>query len=513
MSIVKIAILSLLLIVAGLIFWWPKEGKEAKGFPGSLTPTSWVSNLTGGRTLEAFVGVPAKANPLPQLSMPKHPFLNNRGYAGAHADSYNSGVQRAAGPLGVNPKVNSRMLSWEIGACSTQAFDSKGRVISVGVGFINSRLVLLDPKDLRILATEMLPPFSGWYVRLDNRDRVLIPTGDQSIRIYEIVEKDSGPSYSLVNSYDLSKVIPEEGRDRFLSNPMDVVPDWKGNLWFAIFKPAIVGYVDSQTNKIHSIILSGEVLENGLGATRYGVFFVTDQHLYGMREKSTGVQPEVFLKFDYERGEGTKAISRGSGTTPVLFGEGNLIAFGDNADPRPNVLVYRLDEVENAGRLVCKIPVFAPGKSALENSFIGYGYSLIVENNYGFSVFGDSSGAVPGLVRIDVREDLSGCDSVWQNNSVASGSGAKLSTGNGLIYQYSLERETGWVNSWYFTAVDFASGKLVWKIYAGSGKQWDNAMLTLSIGPNGLLTAGTLSGVVSLQDATLWDVERFSNRQ
>jgi len=434
--------------------------------------------------------------------MPIHPYLNNRGYAGAHADSYNSGVQPGAGPLGMKPEVHSRMLSWELGACSTQAFDSKGRVISVAVGFIKSRLVLLDPKDLNILAIEILPPFSGWYVRLDNQDRILIPTGDQSIRIYEIVENNKEPSFSLVRSYDLSKVLPEEGQDRFLSNPVDVVPDWNGNLWFAIFKPAIVGYVEPETKKIHSVSLSGEVLENGLCASRNGVFFVTDSHLYGMREQPGKDRPETFLRFEYERGSGKKTISRGSGTTPVLFGGGNLVAFGDNADPRPNILVYRLDEVEDARRLVCKVPVFTPGKSALENSFIGYGYSLIVENNDGFSVFGDSAGGAPGLVRLDVREDLSGCDIVWQNDSVASGSGAKLSTGNGLIYQYSLERETGWVNSWYFTAVDFTSGELVWKIYAGSGKQWDNAMLTLSIGPTGLLTAGTVTGVASLADAT-----------
>jgi len=502
-SIARIFLLVMLLILALLIIWWPKSGQEARGFPGPLAVSSWVSKLTGGSPLESYVGFPAEPKPLPRLPMPTHPHLNNKGYAGAHADSYNSGIQHDSGPLGVNPVIHSRMVSWELGACSTQAFDSKGRVVSAGVGFISSKLVLLDPENLTILATETLPPFSGWYLRLDNQGRVIIPAGDQSIRIYEIRESNRGPSFSLVNTFDLSRVIPEEGQDRFLSNPLDVVPDWSGNLWFAIFRPAIVGYVDTETNKIHSMILSGEVLENGLGATRDGVFFVTDQHLYGMREQPNGVQPEVFLKFGYERGESIKAISRGSGTTPVLFGGGKLIAFGDNADPRPNVLVYRLDEVEDTRRLVCKIPVFEPGKSALENSFIGYGRSLIVENNYGFSVFGDSAGGAPGLIRIDVREDLSGCDIVWQNDSVASGCGAKLSTGNGLIYQYSLERGTGWVNSWYFTAVDFDTGNLVWKIYAGSGKQWDNAMLTLSIGPTGLLTAGTLTGVVSLQDKAI----------
>ncbi len=413
MSILKIFLLSLLLIAAALILWWPKAGEEANGFPGSFSISSWVSKLTGGKPLESYVGIPANSKPLPEIPMPTHPFLNNRGYAGAHADSYNSGVQPYPGPFGINPVVHSRMVSWEFGGCSTQAFDSRGRIISSGVGLLKSRLVLLDPKDLTILATEMLPYFSGWYLRLDNQGRVIIPAGDQSLRIYEIRESEGVPSFSLVNSYDLSKVIPEEGQHRFLTNPFDVVPDWNGNLWFAVFQPAIVGYVNSKTGKVHSMVLSGEVLENGLCASRDGVFFVSDQHLYGMLEKPGKDQPEVFLKFEYERGGGVKAISRGSGTTPVLFGGGNLIAFGDNADPRPNVLVYRLDAAEDTRRLVCKVPVFEPGQSALENSFIGYKHSLIVENNYGFSVFGDSSGGAPGLLRIDVRADLGGCDIFW----------------------------------------------------------------------------------------------------
>ncbi len=99
----------------------------------------------------------------------------------------------------------------------------------------------------------------------------------------------------------------------------------------------------------------------------------------------------------------------------MLFGK-YLIAFGDNAGPRPNVLVYRLNDVPDHHRLVCKVLVFKPGRNVLENSFIGYGNSLVIENNKGFKMEGGSAGEEPGFVRVDVRPNLSGCDIVWENN-------------------------------------------------------------------------------------------------
>ncbi len=181
----------------------------------------------------------------------------------------------------------------------------------------------------------------------------------------------------------------------------------------------------------------------------------------------------------------------------MLFGN-KLIAFGDNADPRPNVLVYRLDEVPDNERLVCKVPVFKPGRSVLENSFIGYDHSLVIENNKGFTMGGDSSGAEPGFVRIDVQRDLSGCDVVWENYDVRAGTGAKLSLGTGLIYVHELLQGTR--EDWYITAIDFETGKRVWRHYVGAGLDWDNALLTVSIGPDGLLTSGMYKGLLGAKD-------------
>jgi hypothetical protein len=494
---VMVRVVGALMILALVLLagWWPSLGSTAKGFPGGRAVSEGFSVLTGGGKLPAFEGAPAVPRPLPPLPMPAHPVMNNHGYAGAHGDSYNSGVLPHPGPLGRATEVHSRMAGRSFSGCSTQHFDPRGRVVTVCVGFRSTKLLLLDPRRLEVLAIQELPAFAGWYFRMDPQGSVYVPAGDMSIRIFAVDDSGTKPRWVQRERIDLNAAVPVAERDS-RTFPMDLLADWQGNWWFGFRSPAVLGYRDT-TGKLHTHRLEGEELENGLASSERGVFFVTDQHLYGLRAGADG--PEVILKLPYDSGGGANAISKGSGTTPTLFAE-HLIAFGDNASPRPNVLVYRLDDVADDERLVCKIPVFEEDRAALENSFIGYDHSLIIENNKGFEVFGDSSAGEPGLVRIDVERDLSGCHTVWYNREVRSGSGAKLSTANGLIYVHELLAHTGWVNAWYLSAIDFRTGELRWRRYLGSGKQWDNAMLTLSIGPDGLLTSGMFAGVAGVRD-------------
>ena len=144
--------------------------------------------------------------------------------------------------------------------------------------------------------------------------------------------------------------------------------------------------------------------------------------------------------------------------------------------------------------------MFKAGRTALENSFIGYDHSIIIEYNLCWEVFGDSSKGKAGIARVDVRRDLSGCDLVWETYEVRAGTGAKLSTENGLIYLQGLLKDTGLVNAWYATAIDFESGERLWRKYLGSGKQWDNAMLTVTLGPDGSLVTGMAAGLALIRD-------------
>lgn len=441
-----------------------------------------------------FEGRPVPAAPLAPLPMPPHPFMNNHGYAGAHGDGYNSHAMPQAGPLGNSLRVDAYHASTAPSLCSTQNFDDKGRIVTVCVGRKTpSKLLLLDAKDLHPVAETDLPSMSGFYFRMDQQGRVIVPAGDLSVRIYEIDERSGGVSWRLVKRHDISSAIPGQKRTPG-SIPMDVVADWQGNWWFSIMSPAAVGYV-SPYGDVYSRLLDGEKIENGLAVNSDGVYFASNRALYGMRARRRGV--DGFFRHPYEVGKAEFSLTSGSGTTPTLFGK-QLIAFGDNADPRPNVVVYRLDDVPEDKRLVCRIPVFEPHHSVLENSLIGYDHSLIVWNNAGFSVEGDSSGGQPGIARIDVRPDLGGCDVVWENKTIRSGTGAKLSLGNGLVYFHELLM--GSDDAWYITAVDFRTGQLAWRKYVGSGKSWDNAMLTISIGPDGALSSGMYAGVLRVRD-------------
>lgn len=448
------------------------------------------------RSVPDFEGTVATPKPLPPLPMPSHPYQNNDGYAGAHGDSYNSGTLPVSGPLGVDIQVRAYRSEQAPAYCSVQHFDPKGRVITVCVGRKTAtKLLLLDPNTMGVLDQYELPPMAGFYFRMDQQNRVVVPVGDMSIQTFEIVENAGGPSWRLVQRRDVSSAVPETLRGP-MTFPLDLVADWQGNWWFSVLKPAAVGYI-TPNGQVQSHLFEGETIANGLASDSAGVHFVTDQNLYSMHVGEDG--PVVSMRFPYEVGEvaAKQSFGSGSGTTPVLFGS-NLIAFGDNADPRPNVLVYRLDDVPDQERLVCKVPVFKPGRSVLENSFIGYGNSLVIENNKGFKMVGSSADAESGFVRIDVREDLSGCDIVWENYEVRAGTGAKLALGNGLIYVHELLLGTD--DEWYITTIDFETGKTVWRHHLGSGGDWDNALLTISISPDGVLTSGMFAGILGAKD-------------
>src|SRR5207253_7104885 len=104
---------------------------------------------------------------------------------------------------------------------------------------------------------------------------------------------------------------------------------------------------------------------------------------------------------------------------------GGLLACGEHRGPR----------------LLCAVPVFAPGMSATENSLIGTGDSLLVENNYGYT--GPASvmnGATtePGVTRIDVHAD-GDCGVRWTSSERVPSTVSKMSLADGLMYAYTKD--------------------------------------------------------------------------
>ena len=178
------------------------------------------------------------------------------------------------------------------------------------------------------------------------------------------------------------------------------------------------------------------------------------------------------------------------------------MAITDNADPM-NVLVLKRGRRVRGRRLVCRIPTFRRGASSTDQSLIGINRTLIVENNYGYDGPLSTQGGgttEPGIERFQIRRSGRGCFRVWRSRERAPSVVPKLSLGAGLVYTYTKPPRSDGANPWYFTAIDFRTGRTVYRRHAGSGLGYNNNFAPVSIGPDGTAYVGTLGGLVALRD-------------
>ncbi|WP_455353208.1 hypothetical protein [Streptomyces sp. SYSU K217416] len=490
-----------------------------------------IPRAPGHRLVRPYEGAPATARPVPGEAPPQHPFLAPNGRSGMHADAAGSGTHPYSGPLGRNPEVISRKIAPFGGECATATFDAAGRLLTVCGTFQGFKLKLLDPRTLATLAEYRLPQRSstveavtrldfekifkdtsgGAYFFLDNEDRVVLADSRQHIlRIAHERTADGGWRFTVEDDWDLTGQVPHDCvswtnlRPSGTCDPVtSVMPDWEGRIWW-VTRLGRVGTVDPRTSEIRSVRLDGEEIQNSFSVAEDGVSIVSDHALYSFRSAADGT-PRVQWRQTYDRGTTAKpgSVNQGSGTTPDLFGDG-YVAITDNADDRMNVLVFRRGkDVPAAERLVCEVPVFGPGRSTTDNSLISWGNSLVVENNYGYEnptslLFGRS--VVGGASRIDVREDGSGCDTVWESEVRSPSTVPKLSTANGLLYFYEKEPSRLGIDAWYLTAVDFRTGEQKWQRLTGTGPSYDNNWAPITLGPDGTAYAGVFNGIVAIRD-------------
>ena len=77
---------------------------------------------------------------------------------------------------------------------------------------------------------------------------------------------------------------------------------------------------------------------------------------------------------------------------------------------------------------------------------------------------------------------------MWLNSSHSAPTVvSKVALGTGLLYTYTLDDKNG---DWYWTALDFRTGKTVYQIYAGTGISFNNNYAGISISPRGVSTSG-----------------------
>lgn len=446
-----------------------------------------------------FIGAPARPRPIASPPVPQHPFMARNGRSLVHDDAYMSDTYRSGGPLGRAVKVRSRFLG---GLCGTVTFDRRGRIVTLCLGVRERVLALLDPRKLDRLASMSLPGKSlgrvsltdfsgGGYFYLDERDRAVVPTTRR--HVYVIAEA-AGPSFRRVRDVDLSRVVPEG------DSINSALPDWRGRLWF-VSTHGVVGVV-SRDGAPRALRLP-EGIENSFAVDESGgVFVVSDRALYRF-DRGPGGRPRVTWREAYPNSGVRKPgqADAGSGTTPTVLGR-RWVAIADNARGM-GVLVYRRERGYRGARRVCRTAVFGPGRGATENSLIGAGRSLIVENNYGYGGPGATLGGAstqPGIARVDITSDGRGCRVVWTSRVRAPSVVPKLSLADGLIYTYTKPAGEGSA-PWYLTALDFRTGRTVYSALAGRGVGYNNHYAPVTLGPDASAYVGVLGGLVRLGDS------------
>ncbi len=508
------AVLVLSLAVLVTYAFWVKEPETPRPFANI---TQEAGKLTGS---------PAQPKPV-NFSIEPHPFMAAQGLNSMHADSHNSDVH-ATGPLGISPQVRTRRGSMLYGGqCATLTFDSENHLLMLCAGFTGFRIHLLEPRSLRLLAEYQLPirpsmydalfkldfsyimeDSSGAYFYLDHHDRVVMAASDQTIRRIAHKQTHAGDWVFYVDGqWDLSGHVPHDCTSPANPRPSGecdpitaLLPDYQGLIWW-VSRYGRIGTLNTDTAAVQVMRLAGEEIQNGFAVARDGVFIVSDHALYKLQADEHAL-PYIVWKEAYDRGTHRKVgtINQGSGTTPTLMGE-DYITIADNADGRINLLVFnRKDNVSD--RLLCKTPLFTEGHSVTDNSMIALNRAIIIENNAGYkSVFEqkDWANAGGGIMRIDVREDHSGCDVVWSSDEKAPSVVAKLAHENGLVYFYTFEPR-GKQQAWFLLALDFETGETRFRIYTGTGQQFNNNWSPIALAPDGTAYVGTFGGVIAIWD-------------
>jgi hypothetical protein len=490
---VRVALVALLAVLA-----LPQAATAATPIPQNQ------DELAG---LDVFSGRAAKPHPVAAPRVPRHPFMAANGRNSVHNDAYQTDTYRKLGPLGGRMRVFSQSIDGAggLGSCGiTIAFDRRGRLVTTCISATSVELRLMDP-DLDTVASHQLPPRiippgvnplqspGGAYFYLDDRDRAIVSIGRQIL-----VVAIEGNRLERVRTYDLSSVIPAD--DQLNS----ALPDWSGRLWFVTRQHGIVGTLDTASGRVLGAHRTDEAIGNSFAMDETGgVFVVTDKAQYRFDAARSG-RPKVSWRQRYDN-VGIKKpglFDAGSGTTPTLMGK-RYLSIADNAARMQVVVMRRAKRLPRGQRrVVCEQPVFRKGAGATENSIIATGRSMVVENNYGYfpppEATSNGKTTRPGVERVDIKRGGRGCRTVWKSSEISPSTVPKLSLANGLIYLYTKPKGTP--DAWYLTAVDFHTGKTVWRRLIGTGTLFNVHYAGLTISPRGVLYSGVLGGTVGVAD-------------
>jgi hypothetical protein len=471
-----------------------------------MPPVRLVRLALATALVVALPGSAHGAGAIPAPRPPQNPYLAANPYSNIHDDTWMTDAYRGAGPTG--PPFATRLGPLPPSICSAMTFDRRGRMLTVCPSSVAPPVLrMIDPRTLAVRASVTLPAggppprgtpayqnfTGGGYFFLDQRDRVWSAT--KTNHLWVVAANRAGTAFRRVADYDLTGVV--RGPERITS----ALPDFRGRIWFVTKRHGKVGTLEPRTRRVR-VYRTGEEIENSFAVGRTGVYVVSDRRMYRFGTDARG-RPRPVWSVRYRNSQIHKPsqVNAGSGTTPTIL-RGGYVAITDNADPM-HVVVYRTAVHPHRRRVVCEVPVFRRGRSATENSLLGSGRSLIVENNYGY-VDPFLPGPPPltraGFARVDVARDASGCRRVWTNTTERAASVVpKLSTRTQLVYAYT--QDAGPLNTrvWSWVAISALTGRRVFKVPAGTGLVANNNYAGITLGPDGTAYLGTIGGIRSLR--------------
>lgn len=492
-------------------------------FAGSSEATSYPPIAPGPATvLPDFVGSAVAARPLPGANVAQDPGLAPIPYSYIHADSWNSDTASGPAPLGHDLQTTSSTLGMpavlhQIASSAAMTFDHQGRMITAFVGAGGMRLLLLDPVSLDVLTSYELigagtDSLGNAYFFVDDQGRIVIGYGAEKIITLREGGTSAAPTLEPVQDrqWDLSAVVPEG------DHVAGLLPDWRGRIWFQTAGMGTtagprVGVIDTATSRIrYAQLPKGQQITNGLAVTNDGTFILTSVALHKFVAGSDGRPRQVWrAAYDHSVDKSRLGqLSVGSGTSPTVLDGGKYVAINDSGK-QMHVCVYRTATKLKKGqrRLLGAMAVFkGQAGQADANSLLGYRDTIVVENNYGYMWSFDadgnltSSSFLPGLACIRITRDGK-LVKVWENDEVASNSVPRLSTQTGLLYVIARQQDTANdVPVFYWTAVDFRTGKVVWQKLMGTGISWDNYWSIPALGPDGTVYVGNYGGMAAIKD-------------
>jgi len=473
-------ILALLLVLAFFFIKWRMDHEVF-----AVTP---LAMSTEGVDLSPRVDTNFTPQLLPPTGEPQHPFMAVTDTSAMHAGSWESDTHPAKAVSSKNVEIKTRRAGGKAARqCATFTFIKAGHPLILCGGFTSFRLQLLDKDTLELLAMYDLPmrpstfeamvkrdtdiiftdTSGGAYMYLDNEDRAVLADAKQRIRRIKVEQVENGEwQFRETDSWDMADHVPNDCFHWNNFRPKGecdgittVMPDYSGLLWW-VTRKGRVGSLDPKTGKVVVTNLGGEEIQNSFALDVEGAYIVSDHAMYHM----TLVEgmPTQQWRVPYDRGSGRKvgSINQGSGTSPSLFGK-DYLTFTDNADA-----------------------IILENNSGYTNSMIQKDYTVIEG----------------GVVRVDVREDESGCDKIWTSDLKVPSVVPKLSLGNGIAYFYSFDLLENGDRLWSLVGLDFESGLEVLRIPTGTGEAFNNNWASIAIAPNGDTWVGTREGVLKIRE-------------